>query len=184
MMREEIKGEKIILRRYKSDFALVLYEAAFESRGGEFSRWMSWCHADYALAESEDFIARTVESWDKETVFGFAIFDAFNEDFLGGIGLNQFNRQHDFVNLGYWIRTSRQNRGAASEATRILAQASFEDLAINRIEILAAVENEASQKVAIKAGATREGVLRKRLLIGGRVHDAAVFSFVREDFNL
>jgi RimJ/RimL family protein N-acetyltransferase len=183
-MREEIIGGKIILRRYASDFAPMLYEAAIESRGREFSHWMPWCHENYALSESESFIARCLESWDKETVFSFAIFDAFDGNFLGGIGLNQFNRQHNFVNLGYWIRTSRQNRGAASEATRALARASFEDLSVNRIEILTAVENEASQKVAAKAGAHREGILRNRLLIGGRVHDGVIFSFVRQDFNL
>jgi len=183
-MREEIKGEKIILRRYTNDFAPLLFEAALESRGSEFSRWMPWCHENYALAESESFIKRSLESWDKETAFGFAIFDEFDSDFLGGVGLNRFNTQHNFANLGYWIRTSRQNRGAASAATRALAQASFEDLPINRIEILAAIENEASQKVAVKAGAHREGILRNRLLIGGRVHDGVMFSFVREDFNL
>ena len=183
-MREEIKIEKIILRRYQNDFAPLLYEAAIESRGGEFSRWMPWCHENYTLAESESFIAGCLESWDKETVFSFAIFDIFDNNFLGGIGLNQFNRQYNFANLGYWIRTSRQNCGAASAATRALAQAGFEDLPINRIEILAAAENEASQKVALKAGATREGILRNRLLIGGRIHDGTMFSFVREDFNL
>ncbi|MCA1622887.1 MAG: GNAT family N-acetyltransferase [Acidobacteria bacterium] len=114
-MREKIKGEKIILRRYESGFAPMLYEAAFESRGGEFSRWMPWCHENYALNESESFIARCLESWDKGTVFSFAIFDRFDGEFLGGVGLNQFNAQHNFANLGYWIRTSRQNRGAASE---------------------------------------------------------------------
>jgi RimJ/RimL family protein N-acetyltransferase len=67
---------------------------------------------------------------------------------------------------------------------RLLAQAGFETLSINRIEILAAVENEPSQKAALKAGAMREGVLRKRLLIGGEMHDAVLFSFVRKDFNL
>jgi len=183
-MRAEIKSEKIILRRYRNDFAPLLYEAAIESRGGEFSRWMTWCHENYTLAESESFIAGCLESWDKETVFSFAIFDKFDNGFLGGIGLNQFNRQHNFVNLGYWIRTSRQNRGAASAATRILAQAGFQDLSINRIEILAAAENEASQKVAVKAGAHREGTMRNRLLIGERIHDGVMFSFVRGDFNL
>jgi RimJ/RimL family protein N-acetyltransferase len=183
-MREEIRSEKIILRRYRNDFAPLLYEAALESRGGDFSHWMPWCHENYALAESESFIARCLESWDKETVFSFAIFDRFDNGFLGGVGLNQFNSQHNFANLGYWIRTSRQNRGAASEATQVLAQASFEDLSINRIEILAAAENEPSQKAALKAGARREGILRNRLLIGGRIHDGVMFSFVREDFNL
>ncbi len=183
-MREEIEGEKIILRRYKIDFAPLLYKAAFESRGGEFSRWMPWCHANYTLADSESFVEKCVKNREQDTEFNFAIFDKFDGVFLGGVGLNQFNKQHNFANLGYWIRTSHQNRGAASAATRMLAQAGFETLSINRIEILVAVENEPSQKAALKAGARREGVLRKRLLIGGRTHDAAVFSFVREDFNL
>jgi RimJ/RimL family protein N-acetyltransferase len=116
-MREEIEGEKIILRRYKTSFAPLLYEAAFESRGGEFSRWMRWCQENYSLADSESFVEKCVKNREQDTEFNFAIFDRLDGVFLGGVGLNQFNRQHNFVNLGYWIRTSRQNRGAASDAT-------------------------------------------------------------------
>jgi RimJ/RimL family protein N-acetyltransferase len=86
--------------------------------------------------------------------------------------------------LGYWIRVSKQNRGIVSDATRVLAQTAFTDLPINRLEILTALENIPSQKAAEKSGATREGILRKRLVIGGRTHDAVMFSFIREDFNL
>lgn len=182
-MRSEIKSANLILRKYEKSFAPLLYEAAIESRGGEFSHWMPWCHENYAFADSESFIKKVEENWQDQTQFGFAIFDAGTDYFLGGVGLNQPNNQHKFYNLGYWIRISKQNRGAASEATRLLAKAGFEDLPINRIEILMAVENTPSQKTAEKAGAIREGVLRKRLMIGGRVHDAILFSFVREDFQ-
>jgi ribosomal-protein-serine acetyltransferase len=145
---------------------------------------MPWCHENYAIDESRTFIEKVVENWQDEKEFGFAIFDAQTEEFLGGIGLNQPSKAHKFYNLGYWIRVSKQNRGIVSEATRVLAQTAFEDLPINRLEILTALENIPSQKAAEKSGATREGILRKRLVIGGRVHDAVMFSFVREDFNL
>jgi RimJ/RimL family protein N-acetyltransferase len=183
-MREEIKGEKIILRKYENDFAPRLFEAAYESRGGEFTRWMPWCHENYTIEESESFIKQTVENWETKKQFGFAIFDAKTNEFLGGIGLNQPNEVYKFYNLGYWIRVSAQNRGIASEATNLLARSAFEDLDINRIEILVAKENIQSQKAAEKSGATREGVLRKRLIIGGRIHDAVMFSFIREDFEV
>lgn len=183
-MREEIKSDKIVLRKYRLDFAPLLFEAGAESRGGEFSRWMPWCGENYSIQESETFIKHSLAAWENSTEFNCAIFDAETNEFLGGVGLNQFNTQHDFVNLGYWIRVSKQNRGTASAATRALAKAAFEDLPINRIEILAAIENIPSQKVAEKAGAIREGVLRKRLLIGKRLHDGVLFSFVREDFDL
>lgn len=183
-MRSEIKSEKVILRKYESNFAQLLFEAAFESRGGEFTRWMSWCHENYAVSESETFVESLEEKWRNGKVFGFAIFDAETNKFLGGIGLSQPNEIYKFYNLGYWVRVSRQNRGVASEAARILSKAAFEDLAINRIEILTAIENIPSQKTAEKSGATREGILRKRLVIDDRIHDAAIFSFVREDFSL
>lgn len=183
-MRGEIVGERIILRKYETSFAPLLFEAGRESKGGEFSRWMPWCHENYTLSESETFIESLEEKWRNGKVFGFAIFERKTNEFLGGTGLNQPSLIHKFYNLGYWIRVSRQNRGICAEATRILAGTAFEDLPINRIEILTAVENVPSQKAAEKAGATREGVLRKRLVIGDRVHDAVMFSFVREDFKL
>ena len=182
-MRSEIKSDNLILRRYETDFIPLLFEAASESKGGEFSYWMPWCHENYTIAESEDFIKKTVRNWQDKTQFGYAIFDAKTNEFLGGTGLNQPNEDHKFYNLGYWVRVSRQNQGIASEATRILAEAAFEDLSVNRIEILIAFGNMASQKAAEKSGATREGILRKRLVIGGTVHDAVMFSFVREDFE-
>ncbi len=183
-MRTEIYGDRITLRRYEKSFAPLLFEAATESvQDKEFARWMPWCHADYKFEETVSFIEKTLENWQDETQFGFAIFDARTNEFLGGIGLNQPNDQHKFYNLGYWIRTSKQNRGTASAATRLLAKAAFEDLPeLNRLEILVAAENIPSQKTAEKAGAVREGILRKRLIIGGRIHDAVIFSFVREDF--
>lgn len=183
-MRSEIIGEKVILRRYEAGFAPFLFAAANESKGGEFSRWMPWCHENYTMSESETFIAGLEKKWRNGEVFGFAIFDAKTNEFLGGTGLNQPNVTHKFYNLGYWVRVARQNRGVSSEATRILAEAGFEDLPINRIEILTAVENMPSQKAAEKSGAIREGVLRKRLIIGGVIHDAVLFSFVREDFQI
>ena len=182
-MREEIKGEKIILRNYESDFAPLLLEAALESKGGEFTHWMPWCHKDYAIKDSESFLKEAAENWKEETQFAFAIFDAETDKFLGGIGLNQPNTVHRMFNLGYWTRVSCQKRGIASTATRLLAQAAFEDLTINRIEILTAIENKPSQKVAENAGAVREGIQRKRLVIGDRIHDAVIFSLIREDFE-
>ncbi len=188
-MRSEIKTEDLILRKYEMSFAPLLFEAAMESRGGEFSHWMPWCHENYKFEESETYIKKVEQSWLKiddlwqsGNDFSYAIFDVKNGKFLGNVGLNCPNENHKMLNLGYWIRVSEQNHGAASEATRALAIAAFADLPINRLEILAAVENIPSQKVAAKSGAIREGVLRNYLNIGDRIHNAAVFSFIREDF--
>lgn len=182
-MRSEIQSEKLILRKYEIDFAPLLFEAAVESKGGEFSRWMPWCHENYTIEESESFITAGIEKWKNETEYDFAIFDRQTDKFAGGVSLNLFNTHRGSCNLGYWVRTSFQKRGIAHTAARLLAKTGFEDLPLNRIEIAAAVENIPSQKAAEKAGAAREGVLRQLISVGGRQHDAAMFSFIRKDFQ-
>jgi RimJ/RimL family protein N-acetyltransferase len=63
------------------------------------------------------------------------------------------------------------------------ARFSFEDLKLNRVELLVPSANVASQRVAEKAGAKREGLLRKRLQLNGIAHDAFVYSLVQEDLR-
>ncbi len=183
MIRSEIKSDRIILRRYEIDFVPFLLEAAIESSGGEFTRWMPWCHKDYSAVESENFINSSIKNWNNQTEYDYAIFDEQNNIFFGGVALNLFNPHRKLTNLGYWVRTGSQQRGIAHTATRLLAKTAFEDLDLNRIEVAMAVENYASQKTAEKSGAKREGILRKLLSIGGVQHDAIMFSFVREDFE-
>lgn len=183
MMREVIQTGQLILRKYEPKFASLLFEAAIESRGGEFTRWMPWCHENYSIGESESFINLLIENWEKGTGFGFAVFDRQSGKYLGDVALNHPDLNHKYFNLGYWVRTSEQNRGIASEAARALAKTAFEELDINRIEILAAIENIVSQKVAENAGAKREGILRNRLFIDGRIHDAVMFSLIGSDFS-
>jgi ribosomal-protein-serine acetyltransferase len=83
------------------------------------------------------------------------------------------------ANLGYWVRSSETGCGIATWAAQRLAAWAFANTDVTRLEIVAAVGNTASQAVATKAGALREGVLRARLLIHGRLHDAVLFSLIR-----
>ena len=63
----------------------------------------------------------------------------------------------------------------------LLEQAINEFLELNRIEIIAATGNAPSQRVAVKAGAVREGVLRHRIVCREHVYDAVSFSLVPAD---
>jgi RimJ/RimL family protein N-acetyltransferase len=59
----------------------------------------------------------------------------------------------------------------------------FEALGFTRLEIVTAVGNRASQRVAKKAGATREGIERNRHVIGDTVHDVVMFSLIPADLK-
>jgi len=160
-----------------------LFEAVRESIP-EVSPWLGWCHENYSIEETREFLRSRADKSQGDEWYSFGVFERNGGGrFLGGVGLNFINRVHQFGNLGYWVRTSVAGRGVASKASRLVARFGFEELGLHRIEILAAVSNVASQRVAEKIGAAREGVLRKRLLIRGESQDAVMFSLVPEDLQ-
>lgn len=182
-MRTELSNDFIKIRRYHFDDVPLLFEAARESVTEMFT-WLPWCHPNYDIEESRSFISSREAEWEKGTAFSFAVFEVNSNLFLGGIGFTQFNHKHKFANLGYWVRSSQTRRGVATAATLLAAKFGFEDLNLNRIEILTVIENTASQRVAEKAGAKKEGVLRNRLVIHNRLQDAVMFSLIASDMEI
>ena len=172
----ELTSQRVLLRPYRLEDASVVFAAAMESVD-TVGRWMPWCHAGHTEAESIAWIEKCHAMWQSGEAYEFAMFDSTDE-YVGGAGLNQFHRLHNLANLGYWVRQSRQRRGLATAAVRILAKFGFETLRLTRIEIVAASENSPSRRVAERAGAQFECIARNRLIIHGVPLAAAVHSLV------
>ena len=116
--------------------------------------------------------------FEQGTAFEFAIVSA-DGGYLGGCGLNQIDKTNCRANLGYWVRSSATRLGVATTAVRAIRDWAFDRTGLIRLEIVIAVGNFASHRVAEKAGAIREGILRRRLVLHGVAHDATMFSFTR-----
>src|ERR1700681_2078274 len=138
-MRTELSDDAVRIRRYCAEDISLLFEAARESINEMFT-WMPWCHQNYSLEESAAFVLSREAAWNQKAEFDFAILDVKTNRLLGGVSLNQFNREHDFANLGYWVRSSSTGSGVATAAALLAARIGFEDLGLQRIEIVAAIE--------------------------------------------
>jgi ribosomal-protein-serine acetyltransferase len=180
--KPELADDTILVRPYCAADVPALYEAARESII-EVSRWLAWGHASYSISETTEFITSREEAWARGEEYSFGIFDKRSSRSLGGVGLNFINRIHQLGNLGYWVRTSHTRQGIASRAALLVARFGFEQLGLRRIEIVAAVDNIISQRVAEKTGAMKEGVLRNRLMIHGCPQDAVLYSLTPQDLR-
>jgi ribosomal-protein-serine acetyltransferase len=169
----------VSLRKYEKSDAQAMAAAARESFV-EVSPWMPWCHAAYSKADAAAWIRATREAHSTGAFYDFAIIDSTG-GYAGGCGINHLSPFSGVANLGYWVRSSLAGRGIAPAAVRELVPWVFQHTALNRLEIVAAVGNLRSQRVAEKVGAHRDALLRKRTLVNGLPSDAILYSILRPD---
>lgn len=167
----------IQLRPFSDSDAPAFARAVLESLN-TLAPWMPWAHARYNMQEALDWFAMCRAAEADDSAYEFGIFSRKDDRLLGGCGLNQFNRQHGFCNLGYWVRQGNHRQGVATACVNLLSQLAFSTYGFHRVEIVVATNNEASAGVAFKAGATFECIARNRLILHDKPVDAKVFSLV------
>ena len=150
----------------------------------ELKPWMSWAYDSYSLQDANEFIRITRARWEEGTLYAFVITDAKSGLVLGGCSLSHIHPVYHLCNLGYWVRPSRRGEGIAVRATKLAARYAFEKIGLIRVEIVMAVNNKPSRRVAEKAGAHYEGILHNRMVVGKQIYDAHMYSLIPQDFGL
>jgi ribosomal-protein-serine acetyltransferase len=167
-----------VIRPYEVADAPAVWKAVRESMN-ELMPWMPWCHPNYSIEDSTTWLEAQVEAFRAGTAFEHAITSPGGE-YLGGCGLNQIDKSNRRANLGYWVRSAATRRGAATSAVKLIHKWAIDSTDLIRLEIVIATGNRPSLRVAEKAGAVREGVLLRRLILNDTAHDAVMFSLTRE----
>ena len=168
------------IRQFRLDDAEAMWQGARESIN-ELTRWMVWCKSDYSLEKSAAFISRCAREWEEKRSYSFVIFNQEDASFLGSVGLNGIDCAHKVANVGFWVRTKQTGRGVATAAIGLAIRFAFNQTELNRLEFVVPVGNHRSQRAVEKNGATREGLLRKRVILEGEPTDALMYAIVKED---
>jgi RimJ/RimL family protein N-acetyltransferase len=172
---EVVRTERLVLRPYRPDDAEAVHRACQDL---EIQRWLR-VPSPYTEADAVQFVTETTVQARAE---GRGLLTAVEADgeFLGSAGLHLTPGALG-PGVGYWLAPWARGRGYAAEAAHALAGWGLE-LGAPRVHLLADVGNTASQAVAVRAGFSREGVLRSCLdYRDGSRGDAVVFSRLAED---
>ncbi len=180
--RLALRGPTVVLRPPRDDDAEAIRDAVRESVA-EVGAWLPWCHDAYGLDDALAWVRASRDARARGEECAFVVIDAVDGALLGGCGMNQIDAANRRANLGYWVRTTATGRGVATEAARLAAEFGLTVLGLGRLEIVAAAGNRASQRVAEKVGAVREGVVRNRFWLGGEPVDGVLYSLVPADLN-
>ena len=134
---------EISLRAWKASDAPAVTAACQDP---EIPRWTVVPH-DYEERHAREFIAGTAANLAHGRELDMAIVDG-DDRLLGALGISNFDWTDLKAEVGYWMAADARGRGIGTRATRMLAEWALTSLGLERLELLAHPDNEASQRLA------------------------------------
>lgn len=156
------------------------FHAAIAESLPDLIPWLSY-QETHTIRDTRKELKQCRERWEANDSYSFAITDSIDGKIIGFCKLNRIDTYNRVANLGYWVRSSYTRKGIAPAATVLLAKWALDTCGFHRIELSIAQRNERSLRVAEKAGAYCEGVLRNKFTLNNESHDVVSFSFIPGD---
>ncbi len=147
-------------------------------RDAETARWFG-IPQPYTPADALVHVERNVpRRWARGVEAVFAIADA-GDAYVGSVDLRIRADDPGVGEIGFAVAPRARGRGHAVAAVREICRWGFAELGRSRIEWRAEVGNDASRRVAEKAGFTVEGLLRQTVRTAGGRRDCWVGSLLK-----
>jgi RimJ/RimL family protein N-acetyltransferase len=166
----ELRGERVVVRSWRPEDTPAVYAACQDE---EIQRWIPFIPRPYTEEDARAFVEGRTPGLSPDQY-------AVTEDgrVVGSIGIQISERSRN-GHIGYWCAAEARGRGVTTDALRTLCRHAFDELKLERLELITDPDNVASQRVATKVGFGREGVLRSHLPHpDGRRRDSVMFSLL------
>jgi RimJ/RimL family protein N-acetyltransferase len=112
----------------------------------------------YTEADARRFVEIRGRDWETEDERSFAIVESATGEVLGAIARHgPFGHRATF---GYWLGPDARGRGVATRALRLITDWTLETTSVVRLDLYTDLANDASGRVARRAGFEREGIRR------------------------
>lgn len=174
--RPPLTDGEILLRAWEQRDAPAVTAACQDP---EIPRWTVVPH-HYTERHAREFIGATAADLASGRELALAVVDR-DDRLLGALGISNFDWPDLKAEIGYWVAAEARRHGVGARGTRMLSVWALTALGLERLELLANPRNEASQRLAERAGFTREGTLRRYRRRHGMREDLVMFSLLAEE---
>jgi RimJ/RimL family protein N-acetyltransferase len=130
------------------------------------------------VATAADWCRRGAD-WSSGTHATFSVY--VDGSFAGNVSIHNIDTDHGTADIGYRVMALARGRGVATAAVREATAFAFEWLGLFRVQLLHAVPNVASCRVAAKAGYPLEATLRSAGSYAGKRLDEHLHAKLRTD---
>ncbi len=151
----ELTDDRLVVRPFAPDDAPAVQAACGDP---DVAHWIYGVPTPYTADDAAEFVADSRHRLLLGERARMAICDAGPGALLGSISLDLF-ADRQAAEIGYWVKHEARRRGVALAAARLVVRWAFEEVGVERLEILTYPGNGASQALAEKLGFRREALL-------------------------
>jgi len=173
--------ERLILRPYRLEDATELQMLIGDR---DVVTTMTNVPHPYEDGMAEEWIGERQESFEKGKTVDFAITHRQEGFLIGGISLNDIDRQSELAEIGYWIGKPYWGNGYGTEVARAVLQYGFEVLGLNRIHGKHFRRNPTSGRIMQKIGMKHEGCHRQHFKKWGNFEDFELYGILRSEYEV
>lgn len=175
-----IVTERLVLRELDLDDAHAIAERAGDRR---VARFLIAVPSPYPISLATRWIMARLAWWPQGRGITLAIARRDQpRQLIGTVSLRRYARDQR-AELGYWLGVDAWGNGYATEACDAAVELGFGKLDLSRIYAQVLEGNEASCRVLEKLGMLNEGVRRRHIRKGKRLHDVTLFGLLRDEWR-
>jgi RimJ/RimL family protein N-acetyltransferase len=173
-----LTGSLVTLRELRSTDAASLFVSLTSD---EVSRFISPPPA--TVDGFERFIAWAHRQREAGQYVCFAVVPNGSDTAIGLFQVRSLEPDFGTAEWGFAIASEFWGTGVFSDGARLTVAFAFDTLGAHRLEARAALANGRGNGALYKAGAVREGILRKSFLRHGEYHDQALWTILADDWR-
>lgn len=169
-------GDGLLLRPWAAEDAPAVYEAFQDP---VMHQW----HIRAADSEEEvrGWLDEWQQEWAREQKAQWAVVDADTDRLMGRVALRNILLDEGTAEVAYWTAAAARGQGVAARGTNALGRWALDEIGFHRLELMHAVPNVASCRVAARTGFALEGTKRSAVLHQDGWHDMHLHARVRGD---
>jgi [ribosomal protein S5]-alanine N-acetyltransferase len=128
-----------------------------------------WHTRSMTLTEADEWVTAVNGSWTNETAANWAVSEG--GELVGRMSLRTLDLEDGLAGIGYWVVSAARGRGIAPRTLVAVSDWAINELGLHRLELEHSTRNEASCRVAEKAGYSLESTKRSQALHEDGWHD-------------
>ena len=136
------------------------------------------------IKDIDAFITNALSAFESADGITYAIIDKDSNKVAGSTRFMKANLSYKRVEIGFtFLGESWQRTCVNTEAKLLMLTHAFEEMNLNRVELLTDFLNVKSRNAILRLGAKEEGILRNHMVMpDGRVRDSVIYSIIKNEW--